>query len=323
MLQALVRRQSIFYIIIGVAILVPLPFALSNYWLLLLSKVLIFALFATSTNIEMGYAGMMPLGQSMFLGFGAYTYGILFLKSGLSMPLAILGSLVLSLFVNIGIGFLCLRGKAFTFGILHMGFNILATIIIAKWLSMTGGDTGLTGIPRPGLFSSPLMFYFLVLAIVLICYIIIWMIVNSPFGRIAQGLRENEERLSFLGINTKMYQLTIFVMVGFFSAVAGILLAMLNRGTFPQYVAILQSAQVMMMCLIGGMFNFMGPTLGAVIIVIFSSVASDYTRYWEGLIGIIMIVCVIALRGGILKAKRARHTGGEEKQPQIIAGRDQ
>ena len=308
-------KKSTLYLLIGIVILAVAPIYFPTYWIQMLSQVLIMALFATSINIEMGYAGMMPMGQTTFFGFGAYAYGILFLKGGVSMPLAIILTLVLSLLVNIIIGTLCLRGKAFTFGLLHMGFNLLAAILVTKWIGLTGGDPGMTGIPRPEIFSSPLAFYFMVLGVVVICYIIIRMIMNSPFGRMSQGLRENEERLIFLGVNTKRYQLVIFVIAGFFSAVAGILLAMLNRGAFPSYISILLSAQGMMMCLIGGMFSFMGPSLGACIIVLFSNITAIYTRQYSALLGVIMIVSVLTFRGGILRSKKIGILG--KKKPNL------
>jgi branched-chain amino acid transport system permease protein len=293
-------NKSIGFIIPGVVVIAILPMILPTYWTQLLTQVLIMALFATGLNMEMGYAGMMPLGQAMFLGFGAYAFGILVLKVNMPWGLAIVVALALCIIVNAIVAFLCLRGKPITFGLLHLSFNILFATIIAKWIPVTGGDAGLTGVPRPGIFSSNFSFYLMVLGVVLICYIIIRMIINSPFGKIAQGLRENEERLIFLGINTKKYQLTLFIIAGFFAGVAGIMLAMLNRGVFPSYIQLILSAEAMMMCLIGGSLSFLGPSLGAALVIIFSNTVSNYVFYWQGILGVIMIVTVLGLRGGIL-----------------------
>jgi branched-chain amino acid transport system permease protein len=130
------------------------------------------------------------------------------------------------------------------------------------------------------------------------------MIVNSPFGKVTQGLRENEERIRFLGIDSKRFQLTIFIFSGLFTAVAGILWAMLQRGAFPTYMSLILSAEGLMMCLIGGMSSFLGPSVGAVIVVLVGTVASTYVNQWQGLLGIIIIVCVLGFRGGILGSSK-------------------
>jgi branched-chain amino acid transport system permease protein len=300
------RYQSISFMVAGVIIAAILPFIIPSYWTQLLTQVLIMALFATGLNMEMGYAGMMPLGQAMFLGLGAYSFGILILKVHLSLGPAIVLALIICIIVNAIIGFLCLRGKPITFGLLHLAFNILFTTIAAKWITVTGGDIGLTGVPRPRIFSGNISYYLMVLGIVIICYLIIRTIMNSPFGKIAQGLRENEERLIFLGISTKRYQLVLFIISGFFAGVAGILLAMLNRGVFTSYIQLILSAEAMMMCLIGGASSFWGPTLGAALVIIFSNTVSNYVFYWQGILGMIMVATVLGFRGGILRKRTSK-----------------
>jgi hypothetical protein len=113
------------------------------------------------------------------------------------------------------------------------------------------------------------------------------MITNSPFGRVMQGLRENEERIRFLGIDSKRFQLVIFVFSGLFTAVAGILWTILQMSVFNTYMSLILSAEGLMMCLIGGMSSFFGPTIGAAIVVLVSTVASTYVREWQGLLGLI------------------------------------
>ena len=306
MTRVIFRNKSLGLIIAGIIIVALLPLFIPSQWIQLLTQVFIMALFATGLNMEMGYAGMMPLGQAMFLGLGAYSFGILVVKAHMSLAPAVILALVICIIINAIIGFLCLRGKPITFGLLHMAFNILFTAIVAKWIPVTGGDVGISSLPRPHIFSGTEPFYYMVLGVVIICYFIISAVMNSPFGKIAQGLRENEERLVFLGINTKRYQLILFIISGFFAGVAGILLAMLNRGVFSSYVQIILSAQAMMMCLIGGVYSFWGPTLGAALVVIFSNTVSNYVFYWQGILGVIMIATVLGFRGGILRKRRGK-----------------
>ena len=266
----------------------------------LITRMLIMALFATSINMQVGYAGMMPLGQSQFFGLGAYAFGLLCLKGGLSLPLGFFGGLAVSAVLCAIIGYLCLRGDSLTFALLHLAFNILLVTVAEKWISFTSGDQGFTGVPRPGAFSGPFGFYFFVLVVVLVCFIMIAMVLRSPFGKVMQGLRENEERIRFLGIDSKRFQFTIFIFSSLFTAVAGILWAMLQRGVFDTYMGLVLSAEGLMMCLIGGMSSFLGPAIGAAIVVIVSTVASTYINQWQGLLGLIIIVCVLGFRGGIL-----------------------
>jgi branched-chain amino acid transport system permease protein len=307
MMQVLFRHKTIIFIILGVIILAILPFMLPSFWTQMLTQVIIMALFATALNIEVGYAGMMPLAQAMFLGVGSYTFCIFIIHLGLPLGIAVIASLVSCVIINAIIGYLCLRGKPITFGLLHMAFGILIGTIVAKWIPVTGGDAGLAGLTRPGIFNDNYYFYLFALVVIIICYIIIHFIMHSPFGRIAQGLRENEERLVFLGLNTKRYQLTIFIIAGFFAGVAGILLALLNRGAFPSYVALILSAQATMMCLIGGAFNFWGPSLGSALVIIFSNLSSNYVFYWQGILGVLMVGTVLGFRGGILRKGKSTH----------------
>jgi branched-chain amino acid transport system permease protein len=294
--------------------LVCLPFLLPGTWTDLLTKILIMALFATAINIEVGYAGMLPLGQSMFLGFSAYAYTLLFVRFAFPLGLAVVAALALSIVINIVIGFLCLRGESMTFGLLHMGFNILLYTVVNKWLAI-GGDAGIAGPIRPAFLTHSVAFNLFVLVVVLICYALMRRIMTSPFAQMAQGLRENEERLRFLGIDIKRFQLVIFTISGFFTSIAGILLAMLNGGAFPAYTSVLLSTQGLMMCLIGGMYTFVGPTIGAAITTIIVTEVSNYTYLWQGILGVIIIGCVLAFRGGILGKRKdaARSARGNGK----------
>jgi branched-chain amino acid transport system permease protein len=300
------RERPILFGVAGAIALSALGLALPDYWTQLLTRVLIMALFATSLNLQAGYSGMLPLGHSMFLGLGAYSFGLLLVKGGLSLLPAALFSLFICVAASVIIGYLCLRGNAMTFGLLHLGFNILLSTLINKWIEFTGGEAGIMGVRRPALFSGTLGFFFFVLVVVGVCYALLRILMDSPFAKVAAGLRENEERLRFLGISIRKFQLAIFVISGFFAAVSGILLAMLDRGIFPAYITLTRSAEGLMMCLIGGMHNFLGPSLGAAIVVIIGTVTSTYVNQWQGLLGVIIIACVIGFQGGILREKKGK-----------------
>ncbi len=300
MLQRLTHDRTVVFGLLAVVVLSMLAAFLPEHRSELITRMLIMALFATSINMQVGYAGMMPLGHAQFFGLGAYAFGLLCVKGGMPLPLAFFLALLISVLASAIIGYLCLRDDSLTFAMLHLAFNILLVTVAAKWISLTSGDQGFTGVPRPALFAGPFGFYLFTLVVVLICYILIRKIVSSPFGKVTQGLRENEERIRFLGIDTKRFQLTIFVFSGLFAAVAGILWAILQKSVFNTYMSLILSAEGLMMCLIGGMSSFFGPSIGAAIVVIVGTVASTYVSQWQGLLGLIIIVCVLGFRGGIL-----------------------
>jgi branched-chain amino acid transport system permease protein len=293
------------FAILAAAILTILASFLPEHRSELITRILIMALFAMSINMQVGRAGMMPLGQAQFFGLGAYAFGLLCVKGGVTLSFAFFLALLISAVANVIIGYLCLRGDSLTFALLHLAFNILLFTVAAKWISLTSGDMGFTGVPRPGLFSGPFGLYLFVLLVVLICCFLIWMITNSPFGRVMQGLRENEERIRFLGIDSKRFQLVIFIFSGLFTAVAGILWTILQMSVFNTYMSLILSAEGLMMCLIGGMSSFFGPSIGAAIVVLVSTLASTYVREWQGLLGLIIVMCVLGFRGGILGSRKS------------------
>jgi branched-chain amino acid transport system permease protein len=305
MLQRLIHNKQLVFAILATAILTILAPLLPEHRSELITRILIMALFAMSINMQVGRAGMMPLGQAQFFGLGAYAFGLLCVKGGVMLPLAFFLALLISVVANVIIGYLCLRGDSLTFALLHLAFNILLLTVAAKWISLTDGDMGFTGVPRLSLFPGAFGLYLFVLLVVIICCILIWMITNSPFGRVMQGLRENEERIRFLGIDSKRFQLVIFIFSGLFTAVAGILWTILQMSVFNTYMSLILSAEGLMMCLIGGMSSFFGPTIGAAIVVLVSTLASTYVREWQGLLGLIIVVCVLGFRGGILGSRKS------------------
>jgi len=305
MVQRLIHNKQLVFAILATAILTILASFLPEHRSELITRILIMALFAMSINMQVGRAGMMPLGQAQFFGLGAYAFGLLCVKGGVTLSFAFFLALLISVVANVIIGYLCLRGDSLTFALLHLAFNILLFTVAAKWISLTSGDMGFTGVPRPGLFPGRFGLYLFVLLVVLICYILIWMITNSSFGQVMQGLRENEERIRFLGIDSKRFQLVIFIFSGLFTAVAGILWTILQMSVFNTYMSLILSAEGLMMCLIGGMSSFFGPTIGAAIVVLVGTLASVYVREWQGLLGLIIIVCVLGFRGGILGSRKS------------------
>ena len=282
-----------------VVLLIVLMIVVPESWTLMLNKMVIMALFATSMNVLLGYGGMMPMGHAIFLGIGGYAYTILVSRAGMPILPSILLALVIVFLASLFIGYFCLKGSGMTFAFLSMGFSTLLYTLIVKW-KLAGAEVGLTGAARPAFASTAAGFGIFTVVIVAVCFLVLYVFMHSAFAKVVCGLRDNTERLSFLGINTHRFSFYVFVIGAFFAGVAGILYAMLNYGAYPATLNMATSTQGLMMCVLGGATAFLGPTLGAVIITLAVTQLSNVTVYWQALLGIIIIPTVLFFRGGIL-----------------------
>lgn len=279
------------FIVLGIL----LPSSASNT----MSRIIIMMLFATSVNIMFGYSGLIAFGQGIFFGGAAYTYVLLIVKLGMNHWLAMVFTVIAIMISSFLIGKLCLRVQAFTFALLFMGLNILAYNIAMK-VPALGSGSGIAGSVRPDGLTSTKTFFFMALAVVSICYFIIYKILHSSLGKIAQGLRENEERLVFLGINVKNVKLTMIVISSVFCGIAGILYSMLNLGAYTTYLNVYVSQEALIMCLVGGMFCFWGPSLGAVLITFITVTVAGITIYYKAILGVILVVAILFFPSGLL-----------------------
>jgi len=172
--------------------------------------------------------------------------------------------------------------------------------IAGTWYSLTGGDNGIVGLAVGRLLSSPTIYYFFVLLIAGACVMLMKVIVDSPFGIILRGIRENPQRLRFIGINVTRHQLITFVIAGFFAGVAGTLFALLDRSVFPTTLYWTRSGELLLMILLGGMHHFAGPAVGAALLVYLDKFISDYTEYWPFFLGMAFLAIVLFFRGGLV-----------------------
>ena len=180
-----------------------------------------------------------------------------------------------------------------------MGLNILAYNIAMK-VPALGSGSGVTGSVRPPMVSDTRAFFVITLIVVAVCYFIIYKILHSSLGKVANGLRENEERLVFLGINVKNVKLAMIMVSSFFCGVAGVLYAMLNLGAYTAYLNVLISEEGLIMCIVGGMYCFWGPSIGAVLITIITVYIAGLTVYYKMILGIVLIVAIIFFPNGLL-----------------------
>jgi branched-chain amino acid transport system permease protein len=297
----------------------PVPWLGSRYDTFLATQILIYSLFALSLNLLLGMTGLTSFGHVAYFGIGAYVCGILMKTLGvpfiLAFPAAGLGAGVFALVF----GYFCVRLTKIYFAMLTLAFSQIVWAICFKWNDVTGGDQGLPDVPFPDLswlgalpgfghFRIGEQFYFLTLALVMICVAALRRLGQSPFGRMLTTIRENPERAAFVGVNVRGYELAAFTVAGIFAGFSGALFGIFNRGVFADYVFWSKSADVMIMTILGGMNHFWGPMIGAAVLTILNQQITAYTEYWPFVLGTILVVLLFAFPGGIMGALDAGWT---------------
>jgi branched-chain amino acid transport system permease protein len=280
--------------------LVVYPQLVSRYYIVLSTEVVILALLATSYNLIFGYGGMVSFGHAAFFGLGAYTMALLTKNYGSPMLVGLLAAPVVAAAFAFVIGWFCMRTIRLYFALLSLAFAQLLYVIVFQWYEFTGGSDGIQGVPRPEILGSYASYYYFGLAITIICMLLMWFIVNSPFGWSLRAIRENTQRSQFLGINDRFYKLIAFTIAGAFAGVAGGLYAQFQKWADPELLFWTTSANPVLMSILGGMFNFVGPSVGAVAFVALREIIKVRTDYWPLVLGTVLLTLVLVLPGGIV-----------------------
>jgi branched-chain amino acid transport system permease protein len=271
-----------------------------KYVLYLSTEIMIWGFFAVAFNLLFGVSGMLSFGQAAFFGLGAYSYTLLVMNGNLPFLAGLFLALLMPPLVALILGPLCIRLREVFFSLMTMAFAQLIWAVTFKWYGFTKGDNGIQGIPAPAVLDHPMVIYYVVFLVTLICLGLCWLIRHSAFGRILESIRENSERTSFIGINIRRYQLAVFVIAAFFSGIAGLLFALFQRSIHPQIMHWSTSGDIVLMTILGGFPTFFGSMLGAMIIVTIKDLSSAYTEYWSIFVGMIILICVIVFPKGIL-----------------------
>ena len=183
---------------------------------------------------------------------------------------------------------------------LQISLGSLLWAIVFRWYAFTGGGDGIYGIPVPVALSSAQSSYYFILIVVAISLAVIYLIFKSPFGATLLAIRDNPERCEAIGINVRQHQVAGIVIATFFAGVAGDLFVVLERSVFPDLLFWVLSLEIFIMCLLGGWFTFMGPLLGASIIVALRTFVGIHTEYWTLILGIILILLIFFLPEGVM-----------------------
>jgi branched-chain amino acid transport system permease protein len=207
-------------------------------------------------------------------------------------------------------GFACVRYTRIFFGILTMALSQVLWSLAFKFFWVTGGTDGLR-VPTPTLLGVltgagdkieflATAYYYYVLAIFAVCVAVMWVIVNSPFGRALQAIRDNEVRAAFVGIQIRKYRWVAFLVSGVFTGLAGALWVPLNGLTTPDIMHWTFSGEIVFMTVLGGFRSFTGPVIGAIVFNYLKTYAVGYTVYWQLLLGVVLVILVVSLPTGIV-----------------------
>ena len=285
-----------------------IPHLAGKYVMYMTMHILIFSVFALGFNLLLGYTGLLSFGQAGFYACGAYGCAKVLLVMPSLLPGIISGVLFAGVTALI-LGFLCIRHTRIYFAMLTLCFGMMIYSLAWKWHTMTGGDDGLVGIPRapleiPGIFSLDMTsmgnYYYFVLIVCLLAIILLYRIVNSPFGLTLQGIRDSESRVAFAGISVKYYRLIAFTIAGLYAGLAGALLPPLENTVTPPLAHWTHSAEPVLATLLGGIHTFSGPIVGAFLFYVIKDIIVRFTEYWLICLGIIVLALVMGLPGGVV-----------------------
>jgi branched-chain amino acid transport system permease protein len=268
-------------------------------------RVSAFAIFATSLNLLVGYAGLVSFGHGLFFGLGAYGFALLMQKLGTSVPVAFVLTVLINAVVALVVGAICIRLKEIYFSFLTLAFQMLLHSIIIAWASLTGGDQGLTGgIPRPPFLGvqldNPQHLYWFCCTVLVVSMFLMWHLVQSPFGYTLRMIRDNPRRCEFLGIQVWRIRLLAFTVAGVFGGIGGLLMSLFVSSAYPDFAYWAISGEAVFMILLGGISVFLGPAAGAVILLLLNDTVTRFTEHYGLVLGIVILAFALGLRKGLL-----------------------
>jgi branched-chain amino acid transport system permease protein len=308
-----------------IALLLPLA-SPPRYLVTVLTQMFVYAIFAMSLDLLVGYTGLASLGHAAFWGLGAYGTGLVARSVAPSAPLALLAGAVAGGLGAALIGAICVRAAGVYFLMLTLAFAQMVYAAVFKWAWLTGGSNGLSGVPKlqlpgvgtldgAGVYELSLLMFAAALGA-------LWLLTRAPLGHTLVGIRENEGRMRALGYDTYRYKLVAFTVAGLFAGLAGALNVAYGGYVSPNDVFWTASGQVMVMVIIGGLGTLLGPALGAVLVLLLQNLVSSVPGIgdrWELIMGAVFVAFVLFGRGGIVgiarNLRRPRVAARQEIRP--------
>jgi branched-chain amino acid transport system permease protein len=289
---------------------IVLPSLAGQYILSILILICIWTIMSLSLNLIYGYTGQLSLGQSAFLGLGAYTFGLTAVNFHFGFWPALLCAVLVSAFFGLIIGYPALKTRGPYFILVTLGFSAIMSVVVLAWVNLTGGANGLSGMPRPDSiplpggrmidFDSLLNMYYLILLFLILITLISKRLINSLIGKTFVAISHDENLSESLGINTARRKLLSFTISAMFAGVAGALYASFNSVISPELAHYTRSMDVVAYLMIGGAGTSIGPYIGTFVLVAIPEFL-QVVPYMKTLInGILVLTFVIFLPNGIV-----------------------
>ena len=285
----------------------PLWFSLIGGYGGLMTKIIIWAIFALGFDLLLGFTGYLSFGHAAFFGTSAYATGLMLLHYSNNIIPAMIVALIATLVVALIVGLLTLKRTGIYFSIMTLAFGEMfhtaALSILQDW---TGGDNGLTGLPTPLLFGTKMqdltMFYFAAVIMIVLFYVA-RRIGRSPFGLMLKAIKSNQTRLEYTGIDVAKYKLSAFIISALYAGVAGSLMVIYEPYVASEFLSWNESGKLVIMSVMGGVGTLFGPMIGAAFMLYFENVVSVLLQeQWLLVLGVLFMGVVIFLPGGFVEA---------------------
>ena len=305
MKQSSTFRSDFLWALLALAVLALIPILSSSRVLLdYVVRLAAMGIFATSLNILVGYGGLVSFGHAMFFGGGAYAFALTMQKTSAPIPLAMLVAILFCAVMGFIVGAICVRLKEIYFSFLTLAFQMLLHSVILTWTSLTGGDQGLTGgIPRTPFLGINLadhtQFYWFACLMAVACLLLIRTVLQSPFGYTLRMVRDSAERARYLGIDVWRVKLYAFILASSLAGAGGIIMALFVSGAFPDFGYWTMSGEAIFMIMMGGLNIFIGPVVGASLLLLFNDVITRSTEFHGLALGIVVLLFALGFKRGI------------------------
>ena len=281
-----------------------------EFYIGLATRVLVFALAATSLNLVLGFGGMVSFGHAAFVGLGAYAVGILMQQGVTSAWIAWPAAMAASALFALLVGAISLRTRGVYFIMITLAFAQMLYYLMVS-LKTWGGDDGLALPGRSSVaagfdLASDTRFYYVVLALCVLAFLGIQRLLNARFGHVLQALRENETRMGAIGFPAYRHQLVAFTLAGGLAGLAGALLANQSGFVSPALLQWNQSGLLLVMVILGGVGHLWGGVVGAVVFLLLEEFLSAHTPHWQFALGAVLLAVVLAAPRGLAGWRRGR-----------------
>ena len=318
-------HASLIFKLIALAVIACVPLSGESFYIEIIGKVLVMAIFAISLDLLVGFTGLVSFGHAAYFGIAAYAVALFMAKfESMSLWLVLPASVALSALAAFLIGLFVLRTKGIYFIMVTLAFAQMAYFIFHD-TPLGGGSDGmyLNTKPSAAIFgwepfelSNEVHLFYFILATLVLVYLFLGRVLQSPFGRVLVGIKSNEHRMQSLGYFTFRYKLGAFTLAGALGGLAGFLYTVLFGFVTPELLSWHESGNVLLMVILGGMGNLVGAIAGAFAFEAMREVFADLTKYWQLLMGGVIVAVVLFLPGGLAgipgRIKRALQ-GGEAK----------